>query len=94
MFYPMLFNFDHREAGYTDDEWESIPRTDKVIIRDWHLHGGDKDQVMLFNFYETDRKIRRAVDIYELREKPLLQISLASLSLPFGNPATQPAFSF
>lgn len=78
----MLFNFEPETVGFYDEEWELIPRTDKVIIRDFFLHGGDKDQVMLYNFYETDKKIRNAVNLYELRARPRLQLSLASFSLP------------
>lgn len=83
----MLYRFDHTQAGFTDEEWEDVSRGDKVIIRDWYLHGGDKEQVMLFNYYETDRQIRRAVNFYELRSRPLLQISLASFSIPVFNTA-------
>lgn len=76
----MLFNFDYIAAGFKEEEWEDIPRPYKVIIRDWHVHRGDSDQVMLFNYYDTDQQIRRAENIYELRMKPMLQISLANFS--------------
>lgn len=73
----MLFDFPYLQAGFSDEQWDHVPRTDKVIIRDWYLMKGDLDAVMYFGFYQTDRHIRGAVKDYGLRARPQLQLSLA-----------------
>lgn len=79
----MFYNFEPSEAQFSDEEWDTIPRTDKVIIRDWYLNGCNNDQTMMYGFYETEFKVRRAVDKYELRARPRVQLSLASFRLPY-----------
>lgn len=79
----MFYNFNPSEAGFSDETWDAIPRTDKVIVRDWYLNGGNNDDTMLYGFYETDFSIRSAVNKYELRARPRIQISLAHFHLPF-----------
>ncbi len=86
----MLYDFPYEDAGFNEREWESIPRTDKLIIRDYHMMNGDMDQVMFFGFYETDRKIRGAMKEYHLRSRPLLQLVLANNDIQFRNTARVP----
>ncbi len=64
-----MFDFPYLIAGFTEDEWFDVPRTDKVIIKDWYIFHGNMDFVMRENFYETDGKIRKARDRYGLRNK-------------------------
>lgn len=78
----MFFNFDHAEADFTDEQWDDIPRTDKVIIRDFFLNDCNVDQTMLYGYYETDFKVRQAVHKYELRARPRIALSLARFHLP------------
>jgi hypothetical protein len=74
----MLYDFPYLAAGFTEEEWDGIPRTDKTIIRDYYLFGGNQDKMLSFEFYDTDRKIRGAMKIYHLRARPFLtQLSLA-----------------
>lgn len=78
-----MFDFPYLMAGFKEDEWESISRGDKVMVRDYHLHGGNVERASFFGFFETDRSMREVRTKYDLREKPLLLINLASLINPF-----------
>lgn len=73
----MIFNFPFEDVGFDEEEWETIPRGDRCIIRDFHLNGGDTDQTAMFGYYETDRQIRKAVNMYHLRARPLLRLNVA-----------------
>lgn len=72
----MLFNFDYLSVGFAEEEWEKIPRTDKLIIRDFETNSRDVWQTALFGWYETDDQVRKAVKKYDLRERPRFHLSL------------------
>lgn len=76
----MFLSFAYHQAGFTDEQWEEIPRTDRVIIRDFFLNGRDVDQTMLYNYYETDSKVRKAVKRYDLKTRMMPHFSLADFS--------------
>lgn len=73
----MLFDFPYEAAGFKEEVWEIIPRTDKCIIRDYFTNGRSVEQTGLFGFYETDRSIREAVNVYGLRSRPKILLNLA-----------------
>lgn len=62
-------DFPYLLLGFSEEEWFDVPRTDKVIIKDWFIFRGNIEGVMRENFYETDFKIRRARDRYSLRNR-------------------------
>lgn len=65
----MFLNFDHTVVDFTEDEWESVSRVDKTIIREWFLNGRDNDQTMLSLYYETDKSIWKTVKGYDLKKR-------------------------
>lgn len=79
----LSFDFPFSQAGFQEDEWVSVPRSDKVMIRDYHFFRGDTEKASFFGFFETDRTMRRAQSMYELQARPLLQLSIANLENPF-----------
>lgn len=83
----MFFNFPYESIGFSEEEWEDVSRTDKLIIRDFYLNGCDKDQTMLFGFYETDRKVRTAIKKYNLPQRVHPQLSVAMFNFACLNPA-------
>ncbi len=89
----MFYDFPYLKAGFKEEEWEEVPRTDKVIIKAFYMNEGDLDQTMLSEFYETDRKVRGAVKTYGLFSRPFVQVKLADLHIPFCNPVGSPRWS-
>lgn len=73
----MLFNFDYLALGFAEEEWELIPRSHKLIIRDFEWNGRDDWQTALFGFYETEDPVRKVVKRYELRRRPHSSLALA-----------------
>lgn len=71
-----MVDFPYLSAGFEEDEWYDIPRTDKLIIRDFYLMDGNKDRMVNFGFYESDRSVRGAMKMYALPLRPVLQLSL------------------
>lgn len=72
----MFYRFPYHQAGFTDDEWELMPRGDRVLVRDYYLNGRDTDQTMLYDEFETDYQPRRAVQRYQLERRPDVSIRL------------------
>ena len=77
----MLFDFNFKEVGFSDEEWEEIPRTSKCVIRSYYLNGRDKEETMLYEFLQTDWKVRQTINRYHLKERPVPRISLADFCL-------------
>ena len=72
-----MIDFPYIVADFRHDEWEEIPRTDKLIIRDYYLLKGNLDQIMNWSFYETDRKIRGAMKTYVINKRPKFDFAIA-----------------
>ncbi len=72
----MLYRFPFHLAGFTEDEWETMPRGDRVLVRDYYLNGRDTDQTMLYGEFETDYQPRKVSRKYKLEERPDVFISL------------------
>lgn len=71
----MFWHFEPEKAGFTEEEWDRVPRRDRVLIKSYHLNGGDIDQTFLFCEYETQRQVRLTEKRYELEHRPLIQLS-------------------
>lgn len=76
----MFLTFDHTAIGFNNETWEEVPRIHKIIIRDWLLHKKDTDATMMYNYYETDSTIRKAIAVHELKKRCESQNSLAAFS--------------
>lgn len=72
----MFFVFPFQKLGFTEDQWEGMPRNDRVIIRDFELNNRDVDQTMFYDYYETSSKIRKVINRYNLKSRPQLQLSI------------------
>lgn len=77
----MFHHFDYFRYGFTDEEWDEIPRVDKVIIRDYALNGGDRDQTMWYGYYETIYQVRKAEKEYHLDRRPKIHFSYTDFNL-------------
>ena len=73
----MIFRFDYLALGFQEEEWDAIPRTDKLIIRDYEINGRDSWQASLFGYYETDDSVRKAIKRYDLKSRPRFLLSIA-----------------
>ncbi len=88
----MFYSFPYLQAGFSHDEWDDVPRTDKVIVRDYFMNEGNCEQASLFGFYDTDRSVRGAIKKYDLHKRPFVQVTLASIHIPFSSPVGSPRY--
>lgn len=72
----MFYRFPYHQAGFSDEEWEVMPRGDRVLVRSYYLNGRDTDQTMLFDEFDTDYQPRKVARKYKLETRPDVFISL------------------
>ena len=69
-----MIDIDYVAYGFTDEDWDSIPRTSKVIIRDYAIHCDyDRDLTMMYGYYETIFQVRKVEKIYRLECRPKIE---------------------
>ena len=66
----MFFELIPRRIGFTEKEWEKIPKGQRRLIRDYHLNGCDKMATINYRYDDTDFEVRRTIKIYHLEERP------------------------
>tara|TARA_Y100000310_G_scaffold26154_3_gene24969 strand:+ start:3894 stop:4133 length:240 start_codon:yes stop_codon:yes gene_type:complete len=71
----MLFPFE--QAGFTETEWEKVPRVKKCIVRSYFLNNRDVRQAAICDYYETSDFVHRTVKHYKLEDIPPLGIRVA-----------------
>lgn len=73
----MFLRFPFHDIGFSDDEWEELPRGDRVLIRDYYLNGKDSEQTLLYAEYDTAYQVRKIERRYELKSRPEIHFVLS-----------------
>lgn len=72
-FYESIYwDFPHKEANFTDEDWYTISSGEKRLIRDWYLNDRDANATTLYRFDETTTQVRKAKKKFLLRLRPIL----------------------
>ena len=67
----MLFlDLQPRRIGFTDKQWNDIPKGQRRLIRDYHLNGCNKKATINYRYDDTDFEVRRVIGIYHLEDRP------------------------
>ena len=66
----MFYRFPFYQAGFTEEEWEEMPRGNKVIVRDYFLNKKDREQCLLYGEFETVYQVRKVEKYYDLESRP------------------------
>ena len=69
----MFFHFPYQKIGFSEEEWEKIPRNDRCVIRDYYLNGRNIRETTTYGFYETPWTIRKVIRIYKLKKRPQIK---------------------
>ena len=77
----MFFEFPYQKVGFSSKEWSLIPSGVKRIIRDYYLNGMDQIELEKYEYLKTDFSIRRAINKYRLRARPVLIVRAQDVSL-------------
>lgn len=77
----MFLDFRHRDLGFSDEEWEDMPRTHKVLIRDFALNGYDDIRTVLYDSYESDYELNKVKRVYQLSRRPRVQFSVQDFTI-------------
>lgn len=78
----MFYRFPYIAVGFSDEEWEGMPRGHRVLIRDWYLNGRDRDQTLLYDEFDTYSQVWRIEKKYKLKERPIVKINVWDLNVP------------
>ena len=78
----MFWSLDYHALNFTDSEWDSMSRIDKVTIRDYVLNGYDREQTTIYNDYASIFQVRKVERQYDLERRPRMELSLAQFHLP------------
>lgn len=76
----MFLHFDYLQAGFTDEEWDQMPRRDRVLVRDYQLNGGDADQTAMYAEYDTAFQVEKVEKRYNLKKRPLVYFTFADFN--------------
>lgn len=79
----VFLSFPHADAGFSDEEWDSMSRVDRVITRDYFLNGCDREQTLLFGEYQTVFQVRKVERQYDLEHRPKPELSIACFHFPW-----------
>jgi len=71
----MFLEFPFRQIGFSSDEWETMPRTHKVLIRDFYLNGCDDTRTVLYDEYQSDYELNKVKRTYQLSRRPRVQFA-------------------
>ncbi len=77
----MFYRVPHTALGFSEDEWDTMNRGDRVIIRDYYLNGGDREQTSLYCEYDTIYQVRKVERKYNLEQRPKLVIRFTNFQL-------------
>ena len=78
----MFYNFPYQLAGFSHEDWEELPRGDRVIIRDYYLNGMSWEQTLIYDEYETSYQVRKVEIERKLEERPKISIRVADFRIP------------
>ena len=76
--YGTFYETPYREMGFRDDQWEEVTSGDKRLIRDWIFNGYNDLQVVIYDDYRDDTRIRMLRQKYSLDERPKIHINWTS----------------
>ena len=77
----MFFDLDNNKLGFDNYNWAMMPKGDRRIIRDYVLNGFDRDETLLYGFYDTMYQVRRVEKDYNLEERPRVQVSYGDFAI-------------
>lgn len=77
----MFYHFPFGAIGFTPDEWEIMPRTDRMVIKSWYLNGRNDERTALFEEYESARQVQNVKRRYSLQERPVVHFSWQDFTL-------------
>ncbi len=77
----VFYSFPYQLAGFTHDEWEAMPRGDRVLIRDYYLNGEDADQTAIYNEYETMHQVWKIKRDHNMDTRPNIKITYSDLHI-------------
>ena len=64
------------EKAFSKEEWYSMTGQDRRFIRDYYLCGRDEYDVLMYDFYETNRQMGKINEKYNLEERADITIEL------------------
>ena len=77
----MFWMLPYQKVGFSEEEWENIPRGDRCIIRDYYLNDCDREETLKYSYYQTMHQVRMVERKYDLESRPLLSIRIEELTL-------------
>lgn len=77
----MFYTFPYWDAGFSEEEWENMPRGDKVLIRDYYLNGRNAIRTVLYDEYMSDYQMDKMHRQYHLEGRPNVCISIDSFNI-------------
>ena len=77
----MLYEVKYRDIGFNDEEWETITKGDRRVIRDYILNNYDDTETSMYSFYEDERHVQRVRNEYKLNERPKIIVTSADIHI-------------
>jgi len=77
----VFYRFPFESAGFTQGEWNEMPRGNKMIIKQYYLNDRDDDQTALYAEYETMHQVWRVKNEYNMDARPDVRISFADFNI-------------
>ena len=77
----MFYNFPYLSVGFSHEEWETMPRNHRTVIRDYYLNGRDDTATAIYDEYDTERQVQYIERTYQLRSRPSVEIRLHDFTL-------------
>jgi hypothetical protein len=71
----MFLDFPFEQIGFSEAEWEQMPRNHKVLIRDFALNGYDDTRTVLYDEYQSDYELNKVKRKYKLSQRPVVHFS-------------------
>ena len=78
----MFYSLPHKQLGFEDEQWESMPHGHRRIIKSYVLNGCDQTQTTIYDEYDTEQQVRKVEHLYHLSNRPRIQLSLADFQIP------------
>ena len=73
----MFILFPYKAVGFTESEWDKVPRVKKCIIRSYFLNNRSVRQAAICDYYATDDFVDRTVRDYGIKKTPPIGITVA-----------------
>ena len=77
----MFYSFPYRALDFTQDQWDAMPRVERVLIRDYYLNGRDTKQTAAYGEYDTPYQVWKIIKKYDLKTRAAPMIKLCEFHL-------------